>query len=1242
MSVYQYIQVHKLLFATCLLIIAQIVSAQKLFYAPGNENWKSDISHNSNELLYSVYLLGDIKYPLPDSENLRLLKNQISNEEKQSAVVFLGDILYPLGLPDSADKNFSEAEKNLQHILNAVDNYNGEVVFLPGNHDWSRGRQQGWESVKNEEQYIEQYLNRGNIYLPDLGCPGPVEISLSDDITLIVFDSQWWFQKNEKPGDNGECDFVDEAEIFIQIEDAIRRNRDKKVIFATHHPLYSVGNHGGYFPTSYLLFPLLEIKNWMYLPLPGFIYTGYRKYLGHIQDLAHPEYKIFKETLLEIFSEYPNVIYAAGHEHNLQYFEKDSLHHIVSGGGGGDGTYISRKKKKTDFAFKSAGFNKLAFYSNGDVWMEFISPDSASSGKVVYSKKLFTKKVFDPEKKEAEIQNLDFTDSTVQIKISEIYSKGRFHRFWMGDNYRNIWNTTVELPVFDLGKEKGGLEILKRGGGQQTRSIRMEDKDGKQYVLRSVNKYVEKAVAKNLQNTIAADAVQDGISASHPFSAITVPILADAAGVMHTNPRIVWVPDDPRLGIYREEMGNGAFLFEERPAGNRDDVDSFENSEKIVNTAKVIDKTQDKQNHQVDQNAVIRARLFDLFINDWDRHDDQWRWASFKKDKKTIYKPIPRDRDQVFFVSEGVIMWFASRDFIMPKFQGFDYTIKNVKGLGFNARYFDRSFMTEPNLDDWMAIAKDIQTDVTDTIIKQAIQSLPDNIYDSTGIEIENKLISRRELLHNYAADYYRFLSKSVDVVGTNDRELFDVTRQENGNTIVNVYALSDKKGKIKEQLYSREFKYEETKEVRLYGLKGKDSFKVNGIGKKGIKVRIIGGKGNDSIIDKSKIRGLGKKTIIYDRKDKNNVIIKSNETRLQLSKKKSINTYDRKQFKYNKTTPLLSAGYNVDDGIFLGGGVLINRYNFRDSTTHKIQGRVAFQTGAFSINYSGLFSAISQTFDLELDADISLPRNVDNFYGLGNETKKITNDKSYYRVRYSYAWANPRLKQTISDQFDYSFGAFYQYFKVTDTSDRFIGDSYPQYLDSTAYLPHHYIGLNAILNIDTRSDKVLPKRGVVWETEALGFYSVNTDGKNFIKIRSDLSFYLSFRKDPRVVFAFRFGGASNIGDHEFYHSNFLGGRTNLRGFRSNRFAGDHSFYQNTEMRVKLLNIKSYIFNGQTGIFLFNDIGRVWVDGEDSKRWHDGYGIGIWLTPFDFTALTLTYSRSKEESLITFTFKFLF
>lgn len=312
----------------------------------------------------------------------------------------------------------------------------------------------------------------------------------------------------------------------------------------------------------------------------------------------------------------------------------------------------------------------------------------------------------------------------------------------------------------------------------------------------------------------------------------------------------------------------------------------------------MIKKLREEQDHRVEQKAVVKARLFDILLNDWDRHEDQWRWASFKDGDFRIYRPIPRDRDQVFFVNEGVIMWLASRDFIMPKFQGFDYKIKNVSGLGFNARYFDRSFLTEPDLNDWKLLTRELQEQITDSVIHAAISDMPPEIYKLSGRQIEDKLKARHDKLMEYGEEYYRFLSKTVDVVGTDDRDLFEVQRMENGNTSVKVTAISDKKGRKKFVMYDREFNPDETKEIRLYGLKDRDNFYINGSGKKGIKIRVIGGKGKDTIIDQSHVKGWGRKTLIYDRKDKANYISGQRETRLKLMKKSEVNQYDRKQFK--------------------------------------------------------------------------------------------------------------------------------------------------------------------------------------------------------------------------------------------------------------------------------------------------------------------------------------------------------
>ena len=144
----------------------------------------------------------------------------------------------------------------------------------------------------------------------------------------------------------------------------------------------------------------------------------------------------------------------------------------------------------------------------------------------------------------------------------------------------------------------------------QTLSLRLEDSTGREFVLRSVEKFPEKAVPEIFRKTIIQSLVQDGISASHPYAALVVPPLAQAAGIYHTNPKLVYIPEDPRLGIYRDEFANTLALFEERPAGDWSDKSNFGNSKDIINTSKVLEKLAKDNDNQVDQHFVLRSRLF--------------------------------------------------------------------------------------------------------------------------------------------------------------------------------------------------------------------------------------------------------------------------------------------------------------------------------------------------------------------------------------------------------------------------------------------------------------------------------------------------------------------------------------------------------------------------------------------------------------------------------------------------------
>ena len=75
------------------------------------------------------------------------------------------------------------------------------------------------------------------------------------------------------------------------------------------------------------------------------------------------------------------------------------------------------------------------------------------------------------------------------------------------ENYRDEWTTPVKVKVFDIGKVKGGLKPTKKGGGMQTKSLRLEDKDGREYALRSVEKFPDATLPEEFRQTIIKDAV---------------------------------------------------------------------------------------------------------------------------------------------------------------------------------------------------------------------------------------------------------------------------------------------------------------------------------------------------------------------------------------------------------------------------------------------------------------------------------------------------------------------------------------------------------------------------------------------------------------------------------------------------------------------------------------------------------------------------------------------------------------
>ncbi len=1234
---------HYLSLAGLIILMASCLTQQP--YHPTGNAVPEDAPES--ELRYSFFLIGEsYRSPGNQAADWKLLHGQLQEAGEKGVAIWMGNNTNKRGLPDEKFHNRRvQAEAAIAEKVELLKDFTGQVIMIPGYNDWDAGGHAGYANVLNLEEFIqEELMNERNVVVPDNACPGPVEIDISDDLLLLVLNTQWWLHEWEKPLEESDCDVVTENDLLVKIEDVLKRNSHRKIILAGHHPLFSNGLHGGNFPA---------VAHWM-PPILGALYVEYRQSIGNRKDLANGDYRSMRESLVKIFEQFPNLIYVSGLENSLQHHKVSEQHYVVSGSFG-KATGVATGNN-AQFAYGQTGFGKINVYQNGDVWLEFWTAEKG--GALVYRSRLMNHQYQQPDPQR--FADLDFSKETASAVGNPKLKRDRERPGMRGNNYRQEWTTTIEnIPVFDIGNEKGGLTPIKRGGGLQTISLRLQAKDDKQYVLRSIEKFPEKAVPEVLRGTVASDVVSDQISASHPYAALAIPTMASAVGVYHTNPKLVYIPDDPRLGIYRENFANGLFLFEERPNGNWKDQPSFGNSKDIVSTLDVINNLKKKNRHRIDQDQVVLSRLFDIVIGDWDRHDDQWRWASFKENDFTYYRPIPRDRDQAFFWGDGWLLELSSHKWGNPKTQGFHHQIRDVEGLEFNARWFDRSFLTELNWESWQSAVEVIQKNLTDEVIEEGLRQLPPEIYGINGEVISSKLKRRRDELGTYARTYYEFLAKGVDVVGTRNQELFEIIRLAHGDTEVRVHSLN-KDGEIRFQRYKRIFKGDETKEIRIFGRGGDDQFKISGEGNARILVRIIGGKGEDMVTNSAQ-GGASAKVLYYDNKNKENQVNGNVADRTRPGN--APNKYDRTDFKYNTIFPLILLSFNPDDGVYLGGGFIFTKHGFRKdpfSSRHTLTGRYAFKSGSFNIDYTGEFTDAIGKWDFILDADINRPTFAQFFYGFGNKTASNEDlrdeDKQFYRARYAQLKVSPHLRGNFGKH-EINVGGYWHAVEIrtkdNDDEERFIltyADSIGRGSDSESPLldvSRGYIGGTLGYRYDSRDNRNFPKKGFLFSIDGSVVSQLGDEKNNFQKFNSQAAFYISTGGTFNTTLALRAGGGAISGDFEFYQANTLGGLSNLRGYRIYRFTGDQMFFQNTELRIKLADFRTKVLPGQLGINLFYDIGRVWSDApnlqvvdETLDNWHNGYGAGFWIAPFGRTVLAAEYATSKDEGLNLFFFRF--
>ena len=264
----------------------------------------------------TLFLIGDAGEPNPRQGEAALdsLTVHASAAPGRSIILFLGDNVYPDGIPEEGRAEYADARRRLEVQVNAVP-MGARAIFVPGNHDWAGTEAFGLYSVRLQEQMLKTLAGGRDVrMMPGNGCPGPAVLD-AGRLRLIAMDTQWWLHNYiVRDAQSTNC-IAGTGNVTAALRDQVKSTPPGRVtIVAGHHPLMTGGEHGGYCGVS----------------------GPFRRLGGSSQDIMSGANRTMRDSLESAFRAQPPLAYAAGHEHNLQVIKGGTnvvRYILVSGAG---------------------------------------------------------------------------------------------------------------------------------------------------------------------------------------------------------------------------------------------------------------------------------------------------------------------------------------------------------------------------------------------------------------------------------------------------------------------------------------------------------------------------------------------------------------------------------------------------------------------------------------------------------------------------------------------------------------------------------------------------------------------------------------------------------------------------------------------------------------------------------------------------------------------------------------------
>ncbi len=769
-----------------------------------------------------------------------------------------------------------------------------------------------------------------------------------------------------------------------------------------------------------------------------------------------------------------------------------------------------------------------------------------------------------------------------------------------GARYRVVWNTPITLPVLDVAATGGGLRAAGAGRGRTAGALHLEGADGSRWTFLRLDRTDPRSFPPGIvPASVSAGIIADLTSGRNPAGPLVAAALAEAAGVPNQEAWLVALAPRTTLGTLQAgDSGLAGYLLRADPVPTADSTGSVAPGSVITSLA-LLHRTRQDPAERVDARAVLQASLFNVYVGSLDPRFLDWRWeATSSAEGGLTWRPLGTFREGALARYDGIATYLSRP--LQPDLTTFgrDYphTLTGIPDQASSYRYLIGT-LGRPV---WDSMAAALQASLTDSVIAAAVGRMPAAYQARIGDRLIRTLRERRDNLPRAVDLMFEQVRGEAEVYGSAGAEGVTVEWQAPDSLTLHMGTEAER------------FAASETERVTLFLGGGRDTVRIAGERGRAPALRIVPVPAAPLVVEgeagKSPVALYGKGIELTA--ESGAIPLQPTVIGDPLAHLDSTGAERTEGRRNLHPTGWLELTSGV--GLLIGGGIVRTDWSgearpYRNQVTL----RAAYGTDANRgvVQLLGDFRWAHSPLQLHVDAVASAVGAV-YFYGFGNDTPGDSASTYYRAGRELYAFA-PSLVLPLSRRVKVGAGIELKSVTTPVPDTLFIGVDQPYGSPSFGEA-----GFTGQFTLDTRDVHGAPRHGVLATLEGAWYPWVRDGSGAFGTLSGSIATYLTPTWWNSMTVAARVSATHTDGDVPYFEAAFIGGGRTVRGLPMGRYEGNQSVFANLDLRLRVSRV-TFVLPWDFGVLGLADVGRVFVNGEQSDTWHPSFGGGLWAALLD-------------------------